>query len=96
MVGFETGVIVRLANSGFVSVCYRCFNRFTHALALQFMHRYYALATRENRQTEKLTRAAHRRWKELDFYRLSDFDRGGFAQQRKAAPVCSGAAFLVR
>jgi hypothetical protein len=42
---------------------------------MQFMHRYYAHATRENRQTEKLTQAARGRRKELDFYRLSDFDR---------------------
>jgi hypothetical protein len=50
---------------------------------MQFMHRYYALATRENQQTEKLTQAARGRRKELDFYRLSGFDRWDFDNNEK-------------
>jgi hypothetical protein len=46
-------------------------------------------------QTKKLPRLGAPLRKELDFNRFSEFDMRVFAGKRKAAPVCSGAAFVV-
>jgi hypothetical protein len=58
------------------------------------MHRYYAVATRENQQTKKLTRAGGSCVKELDFNRLSEFDRWGFQNNEKPLRVVPGRHFL--